>query len=121
MVQNDQARLKSVEALVAKGRLGTRSDYASASLVMQHSQGFAGYRLAHELAVCRLILGDRDLGRWLVAATYDRMLNSVGHDQRFGTQYLAIGHRRTDEAGINDRQRKAFGRPTLAEARARKL
>lgn len=119
MVRNDRERLKSIESIVSRGRLTTPSDFASASLVMQHSAGFAGYRLAHELAVSSVMLGENDLGRWLVAATYDRMLNSVGHDQRFGTQYFGMGHRRTDEAGFNDRQRKVFRCPSLAEARAR--
>ena len=69
--------------------------------------------------------GDRGIGRWLVAATYDRMLNSVGHDQRFGTQgkpqmdpKAKPQLRETDEAGICDAERLALGCPTLAAKRA---
>jgi hypothetical protein len=65
------------------------------------------------------------MGRWLVAATYDRMLHSVGHEQRFGTQgaVMALGNNKphlaeTDETGICDAERLALGCPTLAAKRA---
>jgi hypothetical protein len=121
----DFQRATRIRLIVAAGQLRTASDFANASLVLQHSSTFAGYELAHELAVCALLLGDRSLGRWLVAATYDRMLNSVGHDQRFGTQgALMLPHEtkpqlgRTDESGICDNERLALGCPTLAAKRA---
>jgi hypothetical protein len=122
---NDRQRNVRIREIVKEGGLQTARDFANASLVMQHSSAFAGYELAHELAVCSMLLGDRGMGRWLVAATYDRMLNSVGHDQRFGTQgALTIKPqakpelRETDEAGICDAERIALGCPTLAAKRA---
>jgi hypothetical protein len=122
---NDHQRNVRIREIVNEGGLHTARDFANASLVMQHSSAFAGFELAHELAVCSMLLGDRGLGRWLVAATYDRMLNSTGHDQRFGTQGATMATtqakpelRETDEAGICDAERLALGCPTLAAKRA---
>jgi hypothetical protein len=110
----------------SRGELRTAADFANASLVMQHSARFSGYQTAHELAVCAMLLGDRGTGRWLIAATYDRMLGSVGHEQRFGTQYSGgPGQPATmqpvDTAGICDAQRTALGCPTLEQAKNRTL
>jgi hypothetical protein len=117
----DHERNRQTREIVKAGELHTASDFANASLVMQHSQNFAGFQLAHELAVCSMLLGDRGLGRWLVTATYDRMLGSVGHDQRFGTQFGPTGLMLVDETGICDAERQALGCPTLSEARHRKM
>ncbi len=121
----DHRRSRRIREIINTGELHTAKDFANASLVMQHSSSFAGFELAHELAVCSMLLGDRGIGRWLVAATYDRMLNSTGHDQRFGTQgaLMAMGDAKphlaeTDEAGICDAERLALGCPTLAAKRA---
>jgi len=121
-VKRDLARNARIREIVAAGDLHTANDFARASLVLQHSARFGGFRLAHELAVASLLLGDRGLGRWLIAATYDRMLRSCGLDQRFGTQYGADGPITVDEKGICDNERLALGCPSLAEAgnRARK-
>jgi hypothetical protein len=117
----DTARNQRTREIIAAGELRTAADFSDASLVMQHSAHFSGYQTAHELAVCAMLLGDRGRGRWLVAATYDRMLGSVGHDQRFGTQYRGMGGVSSlvsvDPTGICDGERKALGCPTLDEAR----
>jgi hypothetical protein len=124
--EGDQARETRIREILTQGDLHTAKDFSRAALVMQHSSGFGGYQLAHELAVCATLLGDRSTGRWLVAATYDRMLRSVGQDQRFGTQYSSFGAGpsvlcRIDESGISDTERVALGCPTLEAARNRKL
>ena len=117
----DRERNRRTREIVKAGELHTAGDFANASLVMQHSQSFAGFQLAHELAVCSMLLGDRGIGRWLVAATYDRMLGSVGHDQRFATQFGSTGLMWVDETGICDAERKALGCPTLNEERHRNM
>jgi hypothetical protein len=121
----DHKRNLRIREIIGDRGLHTANDFANASLVMQHSSSFAGFELAHELAVCSMLLGDRGTGRWLVAATYDRMLNSMGHLQRFGTQgawTLGFSAKpelaETDEAGICDGERLALGCPTLAAKRA---
>ncbi len=116
----DQTRNHRAREIVTSGALHTAKDFANAALLLQHSLIFTGDELAHELAVGALLLGDRGLGRALVSATYDRMLNATGHDQRFATQYGPEGLLRVDEAGINDTERQAFGGPTLAEARKKR-
>lgn len=117
--QRDKARNARTREIIATGDLHTADDFARASLIMQHSGRFSGYRIAHELAVASILLGDRRLGRWLIAATYDRMLMSVALNQRFGTQMGPDGPVRVDESGICDNERTALGCPTLAEARTR--
>jgi hypothetical protein len=121
----DRARNVRTREIIGTGELHTAADFANAALVMQHSAQFSGYQTAHELAVCSMLLGDRGLGRWLIAATYDRMLGSVGHDQRFGTQYSGMNGVESlvgiDTAGICDAERKALGCPTLKEIAARTL
>ncbi len=113
----DKARNARMREIIATGEVRTANDFARAALVMQHSARFDGFRLAHELAVASMLLGDRGTGRWLTTATYDRMLRSVGLDQRFGTQRGPDGPVRVDESGICDNQRTALGCPTLAQAR----
>lgn len=122
---DDHLRNVRIREIVNSDTLHTSKDFENASLVMQHSSGFSGYELAHELAVCSMLLGNKGMGRWLVAATYDRMLTSLGHEQRFGTQgaLMAFGDDKphladTDEAGICDGERLALGCPTLAAKRA---
>ena len=123
--ERDQARNSRTREIIKAGELHTASDFTAAALVMQHSAGFSGFQTAHELAVCSMLLGDRGTGRWLIAASYDRMLGSIGHDQRFGTQYRGMGGVttivRVDVAGICDAERKALGCPTLKEAENRNL
>lgn len=120
----DNARNVRTREIVAAGELRTAADFANASLVMQHSSRFSGYQLAHELAVCSMLLGDRGRGRWLIAATYDRMLGSIGHDQRFGTQYYGFGSGPStlgavDTAGICDAERQVLGCLPLEQAKNR--
>jgi len=123
--ERDDARNLRTREIIKAGELYTASDFANAALVMQHSARFSGYQTAHELAVCSMLLGDRGTGRWLIAATYDRMLGSIGHDQRFGTQYSGMAGTttlvRVDSAGICDAERKALGCPTLEQAKNRDL
>src|SRR5207248_1287567 len=123
MGQEDKARSARVREIIAKGDLHTAQDFAAASLVLQHGDVYASYALAHELSLCALLLGDKN-SAWLLAATYDRMLNASGHDQRFGTQYRGISAAKlteVDTVGINDTERTAMHCPTLEKARTRTL
>jgi hypothetical protein len=122
---DDHVRNLRIREIVNSDTLHTSKDFENSSLVMQHSSSFSGYEMAHELAVCSMLLGNKGTGRWLVAATYDRMLGSLGHEQRFGTQgaMMALGDTKpyladTDESGICDEERLALGCPTLAAKRA---
>lgn len=104
IVARDAVRRGRVRELMDKGHLVTPNDFARAALVMQHGRHFRSHQLAHELAVCSLLLGDREMGLWLVAASYDRMMYSLGHAQRFGSQ---SSHPR-DVSGFCEEQRITF-------------
>lgn len=116
--QRDRERNNRMREILQTDLLRTAADFTAASLVMQHSPKPAGIQLAHELALCAMLLGERGQGRWLVAASYDRLLNQLGHPQRFGTQFAAGGLRRVDEAGICDDERVTFGCRPLADSKA---
>lgn len=120
MAREDRARAKKVMDLIKSGAPKTGADFYAASLVLQHGSSYASYALAHELAICAMLLGEKG-GVWLAAATYDRMLGSCGHKQRFATQYFNNRLSPVDESGISDSQRKALRAPTLEQARNRKI
>ncbi len=119
--QRDEAREKRVREILASGGIQTPGDYYHAAMVFQHSSEGDGMHLAHELAMIGASLGDRKC-RWLAAASYDRLLNRLGHQQRFGTQYLGTNGPPTlgpVHPGITDSMRAALNVPTLEQAKAR--
>ncbi len=117
----DQARLKRARELYQAGELRTGKDWLHAALILQHSSEPNDYLLAHEMCVAALAEGERG-ARWLVAATEDRFLMSIGRTQRFGTQYEAAdapGKFRLapTDPQVTDELRAAVGAPPLAEAK----
>jgi hypothetical protein len=113
----DAERRKRVVELLAAGVPKTGADFEGLGLVMQHGDDFDDFMLAHELAVASVIVGFKD--PWLITATYDRMLLTVGQRQRFGTQFNESGLRPMDGTGINDRMRLQFHLGKLADLKAR--
>ncbi|HUP88089.1 MAG TPA: hypothetical protein VM100_01940 [Longimicrobiales bacterium] len=85
MQKNDPPRRDRVLEMIKAGTPVTGRDFHNASLVLQHGNGFEAYRLAHELAVAAVALGDTT-ATWLLSRTYDRMLLHLGHRQRMNTQ-----------------------------------
>lgn len=120
IAEEDGKRSARVLELVAANTPSTANDFFAAALVMQHGSFYDNYRLAHELAVASALLG-HPRANWLAAASYDRMLGSCGHRQRFGTQYGMGGIQLYDTIGIGDSVRAAMGCPTLEKAINRKL
>ncbi len=82
----DRARRTAVIALVRSRPLQTSGDYFHAALVMQHGEKWEDYAAAHLLSTRGLQLApsDQNLQR-MVAASWDRMMHSMGHSQWFGT------------------------------------
>jgi hypothetical protein len=82
----DRARRTAVIALVRSRPLKTSGDYFHAALVMQHGEKWEDYAAAHLLSARGLQLApsDQNLQR-MVAASWDRMMHSMGHKQWFGT------------------------------------
>jgi hypothetical protein len=74
--------------------------------------------------MCVAALAEGEKGaRWLVAATEDRFLMSIGRKQRFGTQYEPGEKPGTfrlapTDPGVTDELRAVVGAPSLAEAKA---
>lgn len=124
MMKDDAARLDRIKAMVAANELGTAEDYYRAAFLYQHGGAFEEYQMAHQLAVCSVLLG-KEKAKWIGAATYDRMLGSCGHDQRWATQYRVVSGvtkpMPCGTVGIGDAERKAVVGLTLAEAMKRKF
>ena len=114
MRTNDPIRRERVMKLIADGVPATGRDFHNAALVLQHGQSPDAYRLAHELSIVAVALGDSEAA-WLVSRTYDRMLFNMGHRQRFGTQYRGDKVLPMDETAVNDRMRLALKSRKLAE------
>lgn len=119
----DAAREARVHAMLEENTVRTPRDYFNAALICQHSSEIEGIQLAHELSMISAAMGGGETARWLMAASYDRLLNRLKEPQRFGTQYLSqngepvsLGEVRP---GVTDSMRAALHVPTLAEAKAR--
>lgn len=82
----DEQRRARVLEMVPQGLLQSAEDYYHAAMVLQHGKTPDEHLLAHVLATIAAFK-DHQLGKWLSAATLDRFLESLGHPQRFGTQY----------------------------------
>jgi hypothetical protein len=114
--QEDRARYRRVLGLVKGGAVKTATDYERAALVCQHGGTFADFQLAHELALCAVVLGSESAS-WLAGATYDRMMLSASYPQRFATQFLNNSLEPVAGEGINDTIRRAVVHGTLDDAR----
>jgi hypothetical protein len=120
----DAARLARVKALIREGALRTGSDYENAAWVFQHGDTADDIRMAHALATLAMNMAPEEKRRrWLVAASWDRLLMRQQQPQWYATQFLS------DAAGmylypvaedaVTDEQRKSMTGLTLAESRAR--
>jgi hypothetical protein len=118
--QEDRRRFRRVIELVKRGSLKTGADFERAALVCQHGGAFDDYQLAHELALCAVVLGSEDAS-WLAGATYDRMMLAAGYQQRFATQFLNNSLEPVASNGIGDAVRKAVVHGTLDDARRQEL
>jgi len=86
MMEQDAQRLSQTMAIYQSDGLRTGADYFHAAMVLQHGGKTEDYLLAHEFCMASIALG-YEHARWLSAASYDRLLKSLGRPQRFGTQY----------------------------------
>ena len=118
MAADDVARQNKVKDMLEKGEVTTGKDFEAASLILQHSSVPDGYALAHECAIASVLLG-YDEAAWLLSRTYDRYLVSLGHRQRYGTQWNQDGLIPMDDLGINDRMRLQMRTYTLADLKTK--
>ena len=122
IVAHDRARRDEVRMLLAAGELRTAADYDNAACVFQHGETADDYRLAFSLAsIARQI--DPARSGWLVAASWDRLMLSLGKRQWYGTQSQVDptthepGLLPLDEAAVTDQDRWKLGLHSLAQIR----
>jgi hypothetical protein len=120
----DAGHRERAAALIEAGALHVADDYFHAAMIFQHGDAPQDYARANVLASRAVSLAPgHAAARWLVAATHDRHLHSLGEPQIYGTQFRKDdGGRWTlapiDPAAVSDLDRIAMGAPTLAEAEA---
>lgn len=82
----DSQRREAVLALLRTSTLKTSGDYFHAALVMQHGEAWEDFASAHLLSTRALQLSPADPNvQRMVAASWDRMMHSMGKKQWFGT------------------------------------
>ncbi|MGI4831140.1 MAG: hypothetical protein ACRYFU_23570 [Janthinobacterium lividum] len=115
---HDNARHQAIRDLLAAGKLKTSSDYDYASLIFQHSGDPSELMLAHLLSSTSVSMGGN--GKWMMAATLDRYLQSTKQPQIFGPQFITNdGHTWTMEpynrTTVTDSERALWCVVTLAQ------
>ena len=80
-----QRRLEAF-AMIGQGGINTPNDMYHAAVLFLHGTEPQEFLSAHRLATMAAINGHRP-SRWLVAATLDRFLMSIGLPQTYGTQF----------------------------------
>lgn len=119
----DVERRKRVLAVMREGAMRTAVDHYRGAMVFQHGAGLDDIRIAHALATLASTLAPDEIRyRWLVAASWDRLMTTQLQPQWYGTQF------RSDETGfylypvadgaVDDAERARMGVPPLAETRA---
>ncbi|WP_101927065.1 MULTISPECIES: hypothetical protein [Luteimonas] len=122
--REDAGRRERVLTLMRDGALRTAPDHYHAAMVFQHGQGLEDIRIAHALAtVASTRVPDEMRYRWLVAASWDRILTTQLQPQWYGTQFKgdAVGFFLfpVAEDAVDDAERARMGVPPLAETQAR--
>lgn len=123
ITRRDAERRAQVHEELCGGRVLSAYDFFNAALVMQHGSTLEEIRLAHALAtISAAIDPDGRQALWLKAASWDRMMRTLGRPQWYGTQYLRDNGGKVtlytiDESAVTDADRVALAAPTLSEAR----
>ena len=123
LAAHDATRKARVQALLDAGSVHTATDYYHAAMVFQHGESLMDYRLANALATVAMAL-DKDNAhyRWLVAASWDRLLMHQLQPQWYGTQFKGDAKGMylypTAVDAVSEAERKTMVGHTLAESRA---
>jgi hypothetical protein len=113
--KRDAARQQRVREILLADQVHTARDFDNAALIMQHGSKPSDYLLAHELAAIAAYKGN--IGS-LPALAQDRWLNSIGRQQRWGSQFDWGGMVKPMQqtgAVVSDQMRKDLLLPTAAE------
>ncbi|MDF1695563.1 MAG: tetratricopeptide repeat protein [Saprospiraceae bacterium] len=119
-IQNDSIRRQTVYNFMKNNTLKTSNDYQNAALILQHGKDSSDFRQAVELMEKSIALNPY-ADKWLLAATTDRYLLSIGKKQIYGTQYQKLRNKESkwqimdiDPTQITDAQRAEYGVETWA-------
>lgn len=82
----DRLRRKRVYAMIELGEVQTKNDVYHAAVILHHSGQMEDFLIAHRFASLAAAMGHKT-ARWLMAATLDRHLMSLGQPQVYGTQF----------------------------------
>lgn len=126
-----ERRNKVIELLNAN-QIKTTYDYWRAAMIFQHGDGPSDFRLAFSFANIANTLNSDEQTRWLVAASWDRLLNSLGRPQWYGTQSIPSKDGKywllvdIDEKAVTDEERMFYTNKrikdlSLSEPRERKI
>lgn len=121
----DQERRERVLEILKSGQLTTAWDYFNAALVLQHGGSTEDIRLAHSLStVAATIDPEHPSAKWLMAASWDRLMIRLNKPQWYGTQSTRDSSGKfvlapVEPDTVSDADRAALGVPSLAEAQAR--
>ncbi len=108
---------------MAGGGLRTAQDYLRAAYLMQHGPDKDDPRIAHAMASLSWELDPHNKeARWLMAASWDRLMMSMGRPQWYGTQFDKPSEKFPWTLGavdprVTDAERATFFVPPLAESR----
>lgn len=116
----DRMRRLRVLRLLEDGEVRTPLDHFHAAMVLQHGESPLDYKLAHDLCKKAVEMDPSQKGaRWLMAASWDRYLRSIGKPQWYGTQFSIVDDKyylmEADLAHVSDDERKAVGTRTIAQ------
>lgn len=82
----DAARRRRLVVMMELGEVRTKNDLYHAAVIFQHGEDPADFLVAHRLSSVAAVMGHKT-ARWLMAASLDRFLTSLGQGQVYGTQF----------------------------------
>lgn len=121
---HDKAHYERVLDLMRQDKLTTGDEFYYAAMIMQHGKDQKDYMLAHIFAMAAAQRGNK-AAVWLSAASFDRLMQSAGQPQVFGTQFFCKANEPyvisepMEPTLITDSVRKAFNVPSLEQNKQR--
>lgn len=119
--QRDAMRRRMVTEMISRGEVNTPNDLYHAAVIYQHGGEPRDFLTSHRLASMGAINGHRPC-RWLMAASLDRFLMSVGLAQVYGTQFEHNAEENKyqlrlpiDDQNILNWEKKFFNVPTVMD------
>lgn len=125
LAKGDNVRRAEALEEIRAGGLRTATDYYNAAMILQHGGSTEEIRLAHAMSALAVAMNPSDgQAKWLMAASWDRLMRRFSQPQWYGTQFSrnASGEFelwQLNPDAIDDEDRRALGVPSLEEMRLR--